>query len=508
MLRRGVRRFNWHGLQEFATRDADVAAFRVAKMADAHTSEVVSTSTSTPADKIDWAKYTSSIQHQDLVQNLKAYHDEQLKMLDGLLAEDHTTAVAKDCRPKSWDAVYEGAVAAAHKSVQKSEEIVANGAKALYISYNNPPINTVSTQEWLDVDQYWQAFVEKHHYYHNHLDCATEDPESKEYDEKVKSDMMKNFKLHDESHPRTKLLYQRPSYEYYSYFKGVFVEHMIYYLTKTGGDARVFPETMPHSWYNDIYEKKFKCLELLQKRRRALQEYKLLREELDLEFCPHDLVGGGEAYYSKMIGKENSYVEMQVARLMSDYMFLSEGIPVQSAAQLDAVTKAGGKGKLYSIGDDVNAFFYVRGDANQIQPAEAGKTYLLQAGETMHPLYSVMVTEFCEMLEQRKSALGGSWFNLPDEPVADAFLRRLKPDGPMRPVYTQYIEEMKAKWEQKVEISLEDAKKKIAAIETAAAEDTVAFCKEYAGEEGLDSVFLADPAKEAEVKQAISAMPK
>lgn len=68
----------------------------------------------------------------------------------------------------------------AQTSVEKSEEIVANGAKALYISYNNPPVNTVSTSEWLDTDQYWQAFVEKHQFYHNHLDMITEDPESKE----------------------------------------------------------------------------------------------------------------------------------------------------------------------------------------------------------------------------------------------------------------------------------------------------------------------------------------
>lgn len=124
-------------------------------------------------------------------------------------------------------------------------------------------------------------------------------------------DMMKNFRLHDESHPRTKLLYQRPSYEYYSHFRGVFVEHMLFYLAKTGGDARLFPETMPHAWYNQIYETKFKLTELLQKRRRALQTERLVRE-LDLEFTPHDLVAGGEAYYAKLIAKENAFVEMQV----------------------------------------------------------------------------------------------------------------------------------------------------------------------------------------------------
>ena len=31
-----------------------------------------------------------------------------------------------------------------------------------------------------------QAFVEKHHFYHNHLLSAVEDPESKDYDAKTK----------------------------------------------------------------------------------------------------------------------------------------------------------------------------------------------------------------------------------------------------------------------------------------------------------------------------------
>ena len=73
----------------------------------------------------------------------------------------------------------------------------------------------LSQSEWLDADQYWQAhrasipgfcefvppshhycfssrlihcqaFVEKHHFYHNHLACAVEDPESKDYDAKQK----------------------------------------------------------------------------------------------------------------------------------------------------------------------------------------------------------------------------------------------------------------------------------------------------------------------------------
>lgn len=99
-------------------------------------------------------------------------------MLDSLIGEDHAGKVKGEW-PANWDKVYDASVASCEKSVQASEKIVGNGAKALYISANNPSIGEVSTSEWLDTDQYWAAFVEKHHHYHNHLCSIIEDPESK-----------------------------------------------------------------------------------------------------------------------------------------------------------------------------------------------------------------------------------------------------------------------------------------------------------------------------------------
>ena len=109
------------------------------------------------------------------------------------------------------------------KSVEKSETILKNGARALWISFQNPPISLLSQSEWLDADQYWQAFVEKHHFYHNHLASAVEDPESKDYDAKQKADMKRNWETFDgrgTTRQNNKLLYQRPSYEYYDVFRG------------------------------------------------------------------------------------------------------------------------------------------------------------------------------------------------------------------------------------------------------------------------------------------------
>jgi hypothetical protein len=87
---------------------------------------------------------------------------------------------------------------------------------------------------------------------------------------------------------------QRPSYEYYSVFKGPFIEHMIYYLAKTGGDARLFPELLPHKWFCDIYDVKFRLLNILQERRRAVQTAAMAREAT-LEYHPSDMDHDGEA---------------------------------------------------------------------------------------------------------------------------------------------------------------------------------------------------------------------
>jgi hypothetical protein len=467
MLRHTLRRLNWHSLQEFALQEADAAAFRRARVADGSRAESIAAAGAQTAS-IDWAKYQSDIRHQDLVTSLKTYHDQQIKVLDGLLNEDHVSAVQKS-HLKSWDAVYDSTVKTAKASVAQSESIVANGAKALYISHNNPAISSVSTQEWLDTDQYWQAFVEKHQYYHNHLDCVTEDPESKEYDDKMKMELMKNFKLHDETHPRKELLYQRPSYEYYTMFKGPFVEHMLYYLVKTGGDARMFPELMPHSWFNQIYEIKWKLLDVIQERRRKFQMDALARE-MDPEFHPHDCVAGGEEYYSKLIQKENVNVENQVARLMGNYIFLSEGTPLQTSASLYAILESGVSGKFFSLGDEVNALFFKPDSDNPASPAEAASNYLdhlTMTGRKLSPVFAVALVEFCKLLEARKASMGGCWFNVPGESQAQAFLRRVRSNDPLQPVFEEYVADLESRWASATEVSAADAATRIGAIEDA-----------------------------------------
>ena len=256
----GARAFStgWHQLGDFATTDENNASFRAARAADAQVQDTVNAQAdkraAAPA-KINWADWKSRVQHKDLVDTLQAFVDGQGAKLDAALSGGqaaHAAAVAKNAaQAPSGSAVFQEAVNSCAESVKASERTVANGAKALWVSQNNPNPTEVSTSEWLDVDQYWAAFVEKHHTYHNHLRSIDEDPESKEYAAKIEADVLGNQRRFDDlsdTPVQNKMLNQRPSYEYYSVFKGPLVEHMVYYLAKTGGDARFFPELIPHAW--------------------------------------------------------------------------------------------------------------------------------------------------------------------------------------------------------------------------------------------------------------------
>merc|ERR1712194_978583 len=225
-------------------------------------------------------------------------------------------------------------------------------------------------------DQYWQAFVEKPHFYHNHLASAVEDPESKEYDAKQKADLQKRWETFDgrgTTRQNNKLLYQRPSFEYYDLYRGPLIEHMIFYLTKTGGDARMFPENMPVQWFAEIYDTRFKIYNVLQRRKRLAHESTMARESHH-DFHPDDLDHDGEAFFSKLIAKENAVTELAAGRLMGNYIMFSDShVPVQTGvAFYKALQMDEGKGTFYSLGGDVHCLFYKpAGDALTMDEALA-----------------------------------------------------------------------------------------------------------------------------------------
>lgn len=472
MLRRATRRVlpkrdQWHGLQEFAVADADVVAFRDARAADAAVKQALASAK--PAAAIDWTQWETNLAHGEVVTALKAFHQQQTELLDGFSKADHAAAVS--AQTSGWS-LFDAAVVSCEKSVQKSESILRNGARALYISHNNPPITLASQSEWVDADQYWAAFVEKHHFYHSHMNFAIEDPESKEYDAKQNAEIVNKWKKFDgkgQTRFNNKMLYQRPSYEHYNLYRGVFAEHMLFYLTKTGGDARFFPQTMPYQWFSEIYNRREELLSVLHRRKRQLQE-KTLAREVHHEMMPTDMVEGGEAYYAAMVSRQNALVELQVSRLMGNFIFLSDHVPVQTSLGLEkALAIDGGKGSFYTLGSDVNCVFYVPGSAMEPATPTAGLNsfldHLAVTGKRLPVGYAQGLTAFHKVLETRMNGLQGEWFAVGGETQAEAFSRRLSKNDPSYAIFEHYVKEMGERWAGKEAVPHDKVAALVAEIE-------------------------------------------
>jgi len=474
MLRRGIRRVlpgrdRWHALQEYALGETNQEEFRLLRARDSAVSSLVAAQSAAPKT-IDWASWESRISNKETLQCLKDFHAQQTALLDAVLKEDHHNAVKE--QKAGWE-LFDDAVGSCEKSVEKSQQILRNGARALWISFQNPPVSLLSQSEWLDADQYWQAFVEKHHFYHNHIASAVEDPESKEYDAKQKADLIKRWETFDgrgTTRQNNKLLYQRPSYEYYDVYRGPLIEHMIFYLTKTGGDARMFPETMPTQWFAEIYDLRFKVYNVLQRRKRLEHEASLSRE-MHHDFHPHDLEHDGEAHFSKLIAKETAITETTVGRLMGSYIFFSDDyIPVQTGtAFYKALQSDGGKGTFYSLGSDVHCLFYKPAEALTMpDPQEcfhALADHATMTGRRFEVGYAAAMEAFTEVLESRKEGLGGSWFSAPGESSKDAFMRRLKTSDPAYEIYAAYAAEHAERWANAKALSMDAAIKEMPEIE-------------------------------------------
>lgn len=485
MLRRGLRRVlpkrdRWHALQEYALGEANQEEFRMLRARDSAVSALVGSSTSMAPKPIDWAEWEGKISNKQVLQCLKDFHTQQSALLDAVVAEDHSAA-AKG-QQAGWE-LFDSAVASCGKSVEKSEDILKNGARALWISFQNPPISLLSQSEWLDADQYWQAFVEKHHFYHNHLCSAVEDPESKEYDAKQKAELKLKWEKFDgrgTTRQNNKLLYQRPSFEYYDLFRGPLVEHMIFYLTKTGGDARLFPELMPVQWYAEIYDLRFKVYNVLQRRKR-LEHTSTLARESHHDFHPHDLEHDGEAHFAKLIARESAVTELTAGRLMGNYILFSDAyVPVQTGmAMYKALQMDGGKGTFYSLGSDVHCLFYKPAEALSMpDPVECFHSlanHATMTGRRFEVGYAAAMEGFCELLESRKEGLGGCWFTAPGESSGDAFMRRLKKSDPAYAIYEAYAAEHAERWEGAKALTMEEALAEMPEIERKYALE----CQEY-----------------------------
>merc|ERR1712232_293748 len=416
--------------------------------------------------------WESKISHKEVVQCLKDFHKEQNALLDSVLKEDHLANVK--AQTAGWE-LFDKSVDSCKKSVEKSEHILQNGARALWISFHNPPISLLSQSEWLDADQYWQAFVEKHHYYHNHLCSAVEDPESKEWDAKQQAELKKKWAAFDgkgTTRLNNKLLTQRPSWEYYELYRGPLVEHMLFYLTKTGGDARFFPQNMPVQWFADIYNLRFNIYNVLQRRKRQVHEATMARVSIH-DFHPADLDGDGEAHFSKLIARESAATELAAGRLMGNFILFSDAyVPVQSGtAFYRALQIDGGKGTFYSLGGDVHCLFYKPAGGNMPMPDpvecfHALADHAAMSGTKFEVGYGAAFEAFTEVLQSRKEGLGGCWLTAPGESTADAFMRRLRKADPAHAIYEAYAAEHKERWADAKAMTIAEAMAAMPEIES------------------------------------------
>merc|ERR1712048_1134257 len=297
---------------------------------------------------------------------------------------------------------------------------------------------------------------------------------SKEYDAKQKAELKARWEAFDgrgTTRQNNKLLYQRPSYEYYDVYRGPLIEHMVFYLTKTGGDARFFPQNMPVQWFAEIYNIRFKIYNVLQRRKRQVHEATMAREAFH-DFHPHDLEHDGEAYWMKMIARETAVTELTAARLMGNFVLFSDAyVPVQTgAAFYKALQLDGGKGTFYSLGGDVHCLFYKpSGEAlplpNPTECFHALADHATMTGVKFEVGYAAAFESFTEVLESRKDGLGGCWFTAPGESSADAFMRRLKKSDPAYAIYEAYVSEHAERWASAKALSMADAVSQMPEIE-------------------------------------------
>jgi hypothetical protein len=227
---------------------------------------------------------------------------------------------------------------------------------------------------------------------------------------------------------------------------------------------------MPVQWFADIYNIRFNLYSVLHRRKKLVHEAGLLRQ-CAMDFNPTDLDHDGESFFSKLIARESAVTELTTARLMGNFIFLTDGfIPVQTGQALySALSVDNGKGTFYSLGSDVNCLFYKPGveleEADPVECFHALSDYATMTGRKFEPGYAEANEAFCSLLQSRKSGLAGSWFNIPGESTKDAFLRRLKKGDPACDIFTAYADEHTARWDEATTMSVEEALNQMPEIE-------------------------------------------
>lgn len=515
-LNRGVRFFSsaqlksrWKNLSFYLTNENDSLCWKElnAKVAEAEkVVELNGEDTIDEVKKIEWDKWMNKIGNTQVLSCMKNFYDSQMKILDQMEQVERKddkgigigsgSGSGSGSRQMGGDGevslLFDKAVKNCKSAEEESERLLVNGAKALWIQFHNPQVQDVDNNEWIESDLYWKAFVEKHALYN--LNNKSLEPEDEENKNALKNEWHKKTTTFNERSD-TPILYDYminlPSWEYYDINRRVFLEHMCYFLLRTGLKFQMFPELFKWKWMTHIEDLRFHFLDIAVKRKNYVQ-LETGKREVPLELQPVDYEHHGEEFHLKLLQHFRDFQNLVLSRLMANFIFLCDPyIPIQTKQSLETVQKKY-KGKLYKLNNETtsgNCLFYLPTEVEQIkkekdqsflhssfQPFDALYNfycYLKQNNIQLNPTYSQLLHIVTEVLQER----GDYWLKTPNETIADAFLRRYNKDDSLFPTFVDYVNQMKEQFDKKIEIPLNKYKEEIKIVEQNYEEESKFFAK-------------------------------
>lgn len=447
----------WHSLAGFVSTDADAHAWHNIRARETHCEGYIKKYNPKQTPTINWKQWEETIQHRELLTSLKDFHMHQTTQLTALQQENHDGAIGE--QTEGWD-IYQEAVKSCESSMGRSEALLADGARALWLSSRNPRAWTVDPNEWLESDEYWQAYIEKHHHYDPSKDYH--DLNSKEnFEDEATVEASKKEWRHTMDHCHDPvfgtymytLMDQMHSWAYYYLHKRAFIQHMIYFLLRTGSPPRLMPEIPPNEWLIDIAKLKYRYFSVAQKA--------TLKEKIENVAADEEI---GSCIQQSVKSEMTTY-KLIAARLMANYMLFSYPyIALQTSRAMLAAVNQRPDGKFFDLGNDVNALFYLAPEAELPSAKDAIVSlldYVRLTGRRFDTVYTVLLEMYAETIQER----GKYWLKADDEDIASSFLRRLPTDDPLRAVYSDYVDEMTSRFAAKQELSMDQAMERIKEIE-------------------------------------------
>ncbi|XP_053992650.1 uncharacterized protein LOC128883854 isoform X2 [Hylaeus volcanicus] len=444
-----------------------------------------------PSCDIDWTYWRNEIKLPELVDYLEKIHISQVKAVEDFLKRDVCDTSKLDdafIHPikklnRSLRSFYDALVSDCNQTFKMLHDFISSGLQCLWISNKNLNAGELSADEWLDSDLYWQAYVERHHFLDpskDKNDFLTETFEDKENIEKKIKEQKKLVDLfHDRSDTPTLYNYvnQIHSFEYYNSFPLKFLEHMIYFLIRTGKDYHFFPEILPTAWVTHLENLRYRYLKRQDLRQRSTM-LDILEGSSSLDLVPaFQEKDYNENFIADFGTRERNIWELIVGRLMSDYIFLSfPAKPIQSVYALQCILNSEKtKGSFYSLGDDINALFYLpygakfpfQNNENEIKFPSPSLTiqkwieHIMLTGGLVSSEYLDLKVLYSKLLETR----GEIWFCSPEESVAQGFLRRLSREDPQKSVYEGYVKESSQRWKSAKRITIDEVIEKLPQME-------------------------------------------